>query len=179
MTRIALPFSAVLLALVAGCSQPTVGSTATYGDTKLANPSPVTLHIEDADKQGTASGVGPARYTSIHDSNVETFQTGTVPRDFFVKKNPDGSFQATASTGSDVRLENVKYDAKTGSFTIGSLSTITSEPLRAGNEAYDRLAGYWQDRDEKSKAVILAWIDALKTVAPEFSALLRTALGVP
>jgi hypothetical protein len=170
----------LLLCLLGGCAAPAViGERAEFGTTKLSNPSPVTLHIEDADKQGTASGTGPARYTSIGDGRVETFQTGTVPRDFHVTRKPDGTIEATGSTGSDVRLENLKFDPKTGALQIGSLSTVTSEPLRAHNEAYDRLTAYWESRDEKSRAAILTWIDALKTIAPDFATLLRTALGVP
>jgi len=154
---------ALLCVCCLGCSQNDIGSNFgadEQGRPKLVNPSPVTLTIEDADKRGVANGVGPARFTSITAEEVQTFQSGTTPRDLFVKL-PDGS-QINLSSGTDINAEGLEFNPKTGAFKVEKFGTQASEPLRAGNEAYDRLVGYWQTRDEASRQAILAELKAIE-----------------
>lgn len=142
------------------------------GKTTIDSVSPVTLQIEDDDKKGFANGVGPARFTSITEGEVQTFQTGTTPRDLWVRKTPDGALQFNLSSGTDVQAEGLEFDASTGSFKVKRFGTSSSEPLRAGNEAYDRLVAYWTNLSEDQKAARLAEIDALKVTAPELADML-------
>ena len=130
------------LACMAGCSMPNpVGGrvTQTAADVAIDSPGPNTLSIVDDVKSGSVSGAGPARYTSITGDHVQTIQTGTVPRDVFIKLNADGSKQFNLSTGTDIKAKGLKFDAKTGGFSIESFETIASEPLRANNEGLDRV----------------------------------------
>lgn len=181
-----LTFSLALIfaMLCEACSPPMIGSKADFDATKssISNGSPVTLDIRDKDKSGTASGVGPARYTSITADHIQTMQSGTVPRDVYVEIKADGTIKTNLSSGSDITGKGVEYDPKAGTFKIAEFSTLTSDPLKAHNEAYDRLSAYWASRDQASKDAILAQIDALKSSAPGFFDVLKAALtaaGVP
>jgi hypothetical protein len=168
----------ILLALTAGmigmigCQNVGPENTITRDNTTLRNGSPVTLQIEDADKKGIASGVGPARFTSITQDEVQTMQTGTTPRDLFLAKLPDGTIRFNLSSGTDIQAEGVTFDAAAGSFRVDRFGTSASEPLRAGNEAYDRLIVYWASLTEAQKQARLAEIEAMKVTAPELADLI-------
>lgn len=161
----------VLAALAALCPLqacqtigPQVGVT--RNDTKLSAASPVTLQIEDADKKGIANGVGPARYTSITDELLETMQSGTTPRDLWFRKLPDGTFQFNLSSGADFAAKGLEFSPVTGALKVDEFSTSASEPLRAGNEAYDKMVGYWTSMTQAQKDALLAEMDTVKAVAP-------------
>jgi hypothetical protein len=158
--------------LMSGCQNVGPENTITRDNTTLRNGSPVTLQIEDADKKGIASGVGPARFTSITQDEVQTMQTGTTPRDLFLAKLPDGTIRFNLSSGTDIQAEGVTFDAAAGSFRVDRFGTSASEPIRAGNEAYDRLVAYWTSLSEAQKQARLAEIDALKVTAPELADLI-------
>lgn len=157
---------------LAGCQNVGPKHTFDRGGATLDTPSPVTLDIQDDDKRGTATGVGPARWTSITEGEVQTFQTGSTPRDMWVKKNPDGTLQFNLSSGTDVRAKGVEFDATTGSFKLGEMDLSASEPIRAGNEAYDRLVAYWTSLSADQKEAHLADVEALKVTAPELADLI-------
>jgi hypothetical protein len=144
-------------------------------NTELQGASPVTLQIEDADKKGVANGTGPARFTSITQEEVQTFQTGTTPRDVWIRKSESGELQFNLSSGTDIQAEGLEFDAISGSLKVKKFGTSSSEPIRAGNEAYDRLITYWTSLTEAQKEARLAEIDALKVTAPELADLI---LGV-
>ena len=81
----------------------------------------------------------------------------------WVKKNPDGTVQFNLSSGTDVRAKGVEFDAATGSFKLGEMNLSASEPIRAGNEAYDRLVAYWTTLSKEQKEAHLADdLEALK-----------------
>jgi len=170
--------SAVLSTL--GCAAK-IGSQSDFDSTKssLTNGSPVVLDIRDSDKSGTASGVGPARYTSITKEHVQTMQSGTVPRDVFATVLPDGSVQFNLSSGSDIRASGVEFNPETKALKVAEFSTLTSDQLKAHNEAYDRLVAYWSSRDEASKQAILAQLDTIKSVSSDIVPLIKAALGAP
>jgi hypothetical protein len=163
---------ASLAMLMSGCQNVGPENTITRDNTTLRNGSPVTLQIEDADKKGIASGVGPARFTSITQDEVQTMQTGTTPRDLFLAKLPDGTIRFNLSSGTDIQAEGVEFDAAAGSFRVDRFGTSASEPLRAGNEAYDRLVTYWVNLTDAQKQARLAEIEALKLTAPELADLI-------
>jgi hypothetical protein len=155
-----------VLFLSSGCEKNKIGgsfSTDPNGRPNINNPSPVTLTIEDEFKKGTANGIGPARYTSISDSTVETFQTGTTPRDLTLSL-PNGA-RLNLSSGTDIQMTELSYSPETGAISVGSFGTNASEPLKAGNEAYDRLVAYWAARDEASKEAILAELKTIEASA--------------
>ena len=155
-----------------GCQNVGPKHTFDRGGATLDTPSPVTLDIADNDKRGTATGVGPARWTSITEGEVQTFQTGTVPRDMWVKKAADGAVQFNLASGTDVVAQDVKFDPATGAFSVGTFSTNASTPLQAHNEAYDRLVAYWTSLSEDQKQARLADVEALKVTAPELADLI-------
>lgn len=163
-----------------GCAAK-IGSQSDFDSTKssITNGSPVVLDIRDADKSGTASGVGPARYTSITGDHVQTMQSGTIPRDVFATVNADGSIQFNLSSGSDISAKGVEFNPATKALKVAEFSTLTSEPLRAHNEAYDRLVAYWASRDEASKQAILAQLDTIKSISSDIVPLIKAALGAP
>lgn len=162
----------------AGCTSG-IGSGTLYerDKTTITNGSPVTLNIQDADKIGTAVGTGPARYTSLNDKGLQTLQTGTVPRDA-VLHMPDGS-KFVLSSGTDLNIEGVSFDPESKKVSIGKLSTVTSEPIRAGNEAYDRLAAVWINLNNAQKEAVLAQVEAIRVTSPEIASLILRAIGVP
>lgn len=154
------------LSLLAACQQVGPRSKIDRDKTDLENASPVTLQIEDADKKGVASGVGPARFTSITEGEVQTFQTGTTPRDLFLLKLPDGTLRFNLSSGTDIQAEGLEFDATTGGFKVAKFGTSASEPLRAGNEAYDRLVAWWTALSADQRAAFEAQVRATESIAP-------------
>lgn len=137
----------------------------------LDNPSPVTLDIADDDKRGTASGVGPAGWTTIKSDVIERFQTGSTQRDLFVTKKPDGTVQLNLSSGTDVSAKGVQYDASTGLVKIDEFSTSASGPITAHNAAYDKLVAYFQSLSSDQ-------LDALKAEQATIQAVAPTAANV-
>lgn len=151
--------------LIAGCQQVGPRAKIDRQTTDLESPSPVTLQIEDADKKGVASGTGPARFTSITEGEIQTMQSGTTPRDLFVRL-PDGT-QVNLSSGSDISAEGVEFDPTTGAFKVRRFSTSASEPIRAGNEAYDRLILWWTALSADQREVRIAELRAAENIAPD------------
>lgn len=160
----------VFVALVIACSAlgcaVRVGSKSDTDATKTSytNGSPNTIGLTDPDGNWTANGTGPQQFTDMNDAGLQTFRQGSTPREIFW----DGSTKRlVVSSGSDIRASNIEYDPKSGKVRLGEFSTSASEPLRAGNEALDRLVAYWAARDEASKQAIIAQIEAAKDIAPD------------
>lgn len=164
---LAFVFLIILATWGIGCSPVGPRAKFTRADASIETPSPVTLDIADDDKRGTATGTGPARYTSITGAEVSTFQSGTTPRDLFVRLLPDGSRQINLSSGTDIIAEGVEFDAGSGSFKVRKFGTTSSEPLRAGNEAYDRLVTYWRALSADQREARIAEIRAVESIAPD------------
>jgi hypothetical protein len=162
----------MLIAGLSGCSA-TVGDKATQAADKIdtVNRGPTSARMVDKDRGTLAlDGAGPGRYLYLDKDSVETQSTGSTNRSMFYD-GATGRF--VLDSGSDVTAEGVEIrpngDGKLGLVKIEKFSTISSEPTRASNEAYDRLAEVWKARDEASKEAILAEIDALKITAPEIA----------
>ncbi len=169
---LAVIFLILTIVGLAGCQNVGPKHSFDRGGATLDTPSPVTIDIHDNDKRGTATGVGPARWTSITEGEVQTFQTGTVPRDMWVKKAADGGVQFNLSSGTDVVAQDVKFDPATGAFSVGTFSTNASTPLQAHNEAYDRLVDYWKALAAEQKEAHIADLEAMKETAPQLANLI-------
>lgn len=164
---------AFMSGLLGGCqSVDTPTNTFDRGGATLKNPSPVTLDIQDDEKRGTASGVGPARWTSITGEQLQTFQTGSTPRDVWVRKSPDGTLQFNLSSGTDVTAEGIEFDQSKGVFKIAKFGTNASEPIRAGNEAFDKLVDYWKSLPQTQKDALVAQMDTIKAAYPSMESVL-------
>jgi len=173
-----------VVVLLSGCGQKDIGTSFKSdksGRPDLVNQSPVTLTIEDDVKKGVANGPGPARFTSITADEVQTFQSGTTPRDMFVQLPSGAKFNL--SSGTDINAEGIEFDPATGGFKISKFGTSASEPLRAGNEAYDRLIVYWSGRDQASKDAIIAELKAIEASTPVVAGLVGNMIqllsGIP
>ncbi|HZW06982.1 MAG TPA: hypothetical protein VFF65_07645 [Phycisphaerales bacterium] len=119
-----------------GCTQHQVGSSASFDAAKasLVNGGPVTLDIRDKSKSGTATGVGPARYTSVTAAGVETMSHGLVNRDVFAEVARDGTVKFNLSAGTDISGEGIEFNHKTGALKVAKFTTSASDPLRAHAE---------------------------------------------
>lgn len=179
----AILVSAMAIALgMGGCTR--VGAALEMDDSgrpRAENPSPVTLTIEDADKKGFANGTGPARFTSITEGEVQTMQTGTTPRDLWLKL-PNGA-QLNLSSGTDINIEGAEFDAATGGFKFAKFGTVASEPLRAHNEGLVAWTSYMNHLASMSVEARKAELDAIKAVSEAaFTAVvegLKMTAGVP
>lgn len=171
------------LLVVAGVGCQSVGEqkhSFDRGGATLEKPSPVTLDIQDNDKRGTVTGLGPARWTSITEGEVQTFQSGSTPRDMWVKKTPDGAVQFNLSSGTDVSAKGVEFDAASGSFKLGELNLSATAPLEVSVAALDQ----WRQRlinlDQAERDVAIkqaeAFADTIQAAMPEVAAIIRTAI---
>lgn len=158
----------IVCAGLAACgTQNPIGNRVTQGMDRamVENGSPVTLTIADGAKSGTATGTGPARFTSITESEIQTIQSGTVPRDLWIKLLPDGTRQFNLSTGTDIRARDVKVNPATGEISIGEFSTVTSEPIRAANEGLDRFIEIVKTLAPEQRQAIIAQFEAQRDAA--------------
>lgn len=176
----------VLLAIVvalSACQQVGARARVDRDKTDLESPSPVTLQIEDDGKKGLANGIGPAKYTSITEGAIEMMSTGSTQREVWAKRNPDGTLQVQLSSGTDINADGVEYNPLTGAIKIKRFGTSASEPIRAGNEAYDRLVAYWETLTQAQKEARLADLEAIKesvpTLAGMVTEIVKMFAGVP
>lgn len=165
-----------LLCLLGGCGA-RVGSLATFdrARTELVNGSPATLQIQDDSKIGTANGPGPARYTSVTDSGVQTIQTGSTPRDLYFSL-PNGT-RLVLSSGTDILAKGVEFNPATNMLRVAEFGTSASEPLRALERLQELAMAYAAARDEASKEAIVAQIRAMEATAPALVQLMLKAIG--
>lgn len=175
-----------------GCAG-TVGPKASQGiagqDTANSPLDTVTMTQQPAGENGdfantfTGTARGPFRETLIDDSGIESRGTGEIRRDISWV-SPDGNRLSIVS-GSDVALESFEVTTPDGQHIVklAGLSTATSEPLRAGNEALDRYKEVWIKLSAEQRLVIesanATWLESVKAVSPELFGVLKTMLGVP
>lgn len=133
-SRLAIGLAMFVVAFFLVCASPgcqTVGPSNRF-DRKTAtldNPSPVTLDIADDDKRGTASGVGPAGWTTIKPDVIERFQSGATQRDLFLTVKPDGTRQLNLSSGTDFGGEGFHYESGDVKVDVAKFNTSASSPL--------------------------------------------------
>lgn len=163
----------LLVGFSPGCqSVDTPHATFDRGGSTVNTPSPVILDSTDDSGRITSAGVGPSSFTSITEKQIQTFRNGSVPRDIFIKKSPDGSWQASASAGDNVRLSGVEIDPSSGVIKIANLAADTAEPIRAHNEAFDKLTDYWKSLPEDQKQARLGDLEAIKAAYPSMESVL-------
>jgi len=166
LTRSISILLSVLLCLMLGACAARVGAShkQTMAGVDQVNGSPNTLSMTDAEGQWSANTTGPSRYTSVGEQGIETFQTGTVPRDVYWDR---ATGRLVISSGSDIQARDVLIDPDSGRISIGEFATVGSEVIRAGNEAFDRLKEYWGTRDQASRDVIIRQIEMAENITPD------------
>lgn len=162
-----------IVAFSPGCQA--VGSrlttTGTGADVRTGTPN--TLTMTDADGQWTANTTGPAGWTAINADGIERFHEGSTPRELYYDR---ASGRLVLSSGTDIRATGVVVDPTVGTISIGEFATSASEPIRAGNEAYDRLVTFWQSLTEAQRAAHVADVEAWKAAGDTFAPVLLEAL---
>lgn len=147
---------------------------------KLATGVPNTLTLTDSDGQWTSNGVGPAQWTDLTAEGVQTFRQGSTPREIFWDGN---THRLVVSSGSDITAEGVTVDPVAGMLQVQRFTTTASEPIRAQNEAFAALVGYWSTLTQEQRAAHIADVEAAQaagdTFAPVLLQLIRAAAGVP
>lgn len=135
----------------------------------IAAGSPNVLAMTDAEGQWGMNGVGPQRSTSIDsEGNLQTFQQGTPARDL-TWTTPSGS-RLSFSSQTDIKIGSAEvYDPASGKMVakVSDFGTLTSEPQRAANEAYDRLVGYWTSLAQDQRAARIAEIETTGQVTSD------------
>lgn len=176
-----------LCALAGGCAQNkgTVGQSFVPGDrgAEVRNGGPVTLNVRsDAEADVlSSSGTGPSGYGVANADEARWYAVNQVQRIIAFRRLPDGSVVFNSNTGSDVtlRAQELKIDPATGVISGKGLElvTLSSEPIRASNEALDRLVPYWTSLSAEQKAAVLAELDAQIAATKAASPLIAEALG--
>lgn len=176
---------AVAFSLVIACA-PMGGCTKVGGLVKTSatgftaeSPPPNVLTMTDAEGQWTAAGTGPAQYTDMSEAGVTTLRHGSVPREIFYDRTTG---RLILSSGTDVWGEGIEFDAPTGSLRIARGGTSASAPMRASNEALDRLVAYWTARTEAEAQARAAEMRTIEAVAPTLAGTIKDLLraaGVP
>jgi hypothetical protein len=147
------------------------------GSFEQNTPSPNVLSITDADKRGHATGTGPAQYTSLNADGLQTMKTGSTPREVYFDRDT-GRF--VISSGADINAEGIEFDAATGSLRVEKFGTSSSEPIRALNEALDRLVPAWVAMTDAERDAVIAESNNIRSSFGDIlAAALKAATGVP
>ena len=161
---------------LSGC---TVGPTASQSAAgqKVAN-SPLDTTTMTVVPDGTSTFVatarGPVTESLVDDEGIESRTTGMVTRRIIWTR--DGQ-RLSIDSGSDITAKGVTIDPATGRVRVDEFATISSEPLRALNEALDRYKDVWSKLSEEQRAAIEAQFRAIEAVAPPLIDALRTILS--
>lgn len=178
-----IPLGLVLLVFTGGCQQ--VGPTAKFDRTTsdLATGTPNVTDIQDDTMRATISSTGTGGFISQSAEETQAFYNGTNPRNVRVDLLPDGTRRINLAGGSDFNAEGVEWTASTGDFKASKLTLSSSEPIRATNEALDRLVTYWTALSADQRAARIAELEAASkagdTFAPVILSLIKAAAGVP
>lgn len=193
-TRCAFAF--LLLALqvftlaLSGCApnKATVGPSlveSTDGARELRNISPATVMVKDSNGE-TLTGTGPTSggYILADSDQSRWFYNGGVPVNTFVRRGVDGQVTFSMGSGKDTIIEaaELTFDPASGAMKAKGLklSSNASEPMRAQNEAWDRLADYLKSLSSEQRqaleASLAAQVEATKVAAPVVSTALQAVL---
>jgi hypothetical protein len=154
------------------------GGVGPSGAFEQNTPSPNVLSITDAEKRGHIAGTGPAQYTAMTGDGLQTFKTGSTPREVYFDRDT-GRF--VVSSGADLTAKDIAFDAATGSLTVGEFSTSASEPIRALNESLDRLAAAWVAMTDAEREAVIAESNNIRASLGDLLAAAMTAAagGLP
>ena len=136
------------------------------GGSTLNTPSPVVLDSTDDSGRITSAGVGPSSFTSITADQIQTFRNGSVPRDIFFRKTPDGAWQIGASAGDNVSASGVEIDPNNAVLKIATLNADTADPVRAQNEAFKDLVPNWNKLSDDNKAKFISEMETIQKAYP-------------
>lgn len=191
-TRCALAFFLIGLQcfclMLSGCApnKATVGSSIVGADgQELRNTSPMTVMVGDsAGEKLTATGATSGGYILADADQSRWFYNGGVPVNTFLRRSVDGQITATMGSGKDTIIEaaELTFDPATGAVKAKGLklSSNASEPTRAQNEAWDRLADYLKSLSSEQRqaleATLAAQVEATKVAAPVVSTALQAFL---
>lgn len=168
--RVMAAISVVLMIPLAACQQ--VGPALTQKPDSIVDSPIAPSQTRMVDKErGTlsTSGTGPTTWKRLDADGVETTSTGVAPRSIYWDNE---SKRFVLDSGSDVTAEDVSVglSADGTQIKVGRLTTLTSPPTRAVNEAYAQLVGYWTslsaDQKEAHLGDLKAMTDAGDTFAP-------------
>lgn len=181
--------------LMAACVQTELapGTRATIGadGPRIDNASPNTLQFDagsaDVGERISSGGVGPASYTVTTDGESRSWRVSQASTEVSLLLNPDGRVSLNSSSGKDVtaKAESVNFDPATRKIAMKNVQfgTDASTPIRAQNEAYDRLVTYWTALSADQRAAVLAQLETQgeigKTLGDLLGQALRTAAGAP
>lgn len=182
-----LIFAVILIAAMLFCIFNVGGCAARVGTKVKTTPkagennngAPNTLTLADADGTWNVNSAGPARYTEVSDGSIVTVQHGSTPRDIVW----DGQSRRLAvSSGSDISAASIEVNPETGWLKAKDVKLGASEPIRAGNEAFDRLIQYWAALSQQSADVAKRELEAIENVSPTVASVIKDILrasGVP
>ena len=149
------------LSALGGCAAQ-VGSSIKQDDARrdLVNGSPVTVTVDDnSGERVTVNGTAASGYTLSNETESRWLYTGSTPVNASARRGVDGTWALNMASGKDVSIaaERVNVDPTTGKIEARGvkLSSDASTPIRAGNEALDRLGAYWSARDEAARQVLI------------------------
>ena len=122
---------------------------------------PAQTKMVDAER-GTISttGTGPTAWKRVDGQGVETISSGQVQRTLFW----DGE-KLVLDSGTDITATGVEIVRSPDggiSIRMDSAGTSASEPVRASNEAYDRLAELWQGYSADQREAFIAQLQAME-----------------
>jgi hypothetical protein len=173
--------AAVVVCFWAGC-QP-VGPTAEYRRdvTSIASPS-TTLNLTDRSGAWTFTGAGSAGNTTLTtylpdgllQTELSSIWGGVASREVII---PVGEGKhAVIRSGSDVMIRVDRLAQGPMGLELAGLevSSNTSEPTRAGNEAYDRLVGYFSALSAEQRAVAVEQVRAAVSISGDLRGLLAS-----
>lgn len=113
-------------------------------------------------ERGTISttGTGATAWKRVDAQGVETISSGQVQRTLYW----DGE-KLVLDSGTDITatgVEIVKRPDGGISIKMASAGTSASEPLRASNEAYDRLEELWRSYSADQRDALIAQLQAME-----------------
>jgi hypothetical protein len=177
-------FAAITLATLlgaAGCS--TIGQDIAQDAETIGqrNTSPNTLTQVDAEGTWAVNSAGPVRQTTLSaDGQLSTLGGGVAARELII---PVEGAPVLLRSDSDIGLKIGKLNSPATGKTIAEnveLSTMTSAPTLAANDALRALTEYWTTRDAAQRDRDRAAIEALRDSAPGlYNVLLRVFAPTP
>lgn len=157
----------VLTAFLVACApnKGTVGMSVQTGVAEARNAAPASLSVEDsAGEKLWANGAGPSGYILTDIDQSRWLYNGATPVNTFIRRQPDGTLAFNMGSGKDtvIKAAELTIDPATGAVKAKGLelSSNASEPIRAGNEAYDRLVDLWKSWSTDQRAVFIATLEA-------------------
>lgn len=181
LIKAAFPLAVLpLLCVFAGCGA-RVGSVfeQTPDGVKSTNASPNRIDLAVNGEHWTSESVTGTRYVRVYDSADAVGMESIGPNSrVFALPTPAGVLKVASDSDTTIRVE--EFTSGTTTVKGLELSTSASEPIRASNEALDRLVAYWASRDEASRQVLIEQVKAIDSgLGKLLEAVVQLAAPVP